>query len=454
MNDDKKSGSGGTTGDSAAEIAALRSEHEALQVEYAKLQGQLAETATTTPKKKTDVRTFFAWLLAILAIIALVLAVEAVWVQTTLTDTDTFVDTLDPLPGDEAVAEVISIEIADGIVAGTDLETNISATLPPEIDFLAAPITAAVQDLAGTAAKAVIQTDAFGAVWNEATRVTQTAVSAVLTGNDGALEAEGGSVSINLDTIAEPVVDKLNESGFNLTSVVGDDFTLGSIELYQDDSLAAAQAAAQGVQTASWLTPLVALVLIILAIWVAADRRRMVAILGFGTAIGMLVMLVALRIARRLTVGAIDDELSQAAGESAWDIVLRNLTGALWAVLFLGLVVGFVAWILGPSDRAGRQRATISGWFAGWREPVPGEERSAFSRWVADRRRLLVWLIVGLGLLFLLLSPMLSLTLAVVTVVVVVLLVGAVALIAGPTAPPAESVTVAAQDTSGDAPGD
>jgi hypothetical protein len=180
----------------------------------------------------------------------------------------------------------------------------------------------------------------------------------------------------------------------------------------------------------------------------------MVAILGFGTAIGMLVMLVALRLARRFTVGAIEDELSQSAGESAWDIVLRNLTGALWAVLFLGLVVGFVAWLLGPSDRAGSQRATISGWFAGWREPVPEDERSGFSRWVADRRRLLEWVIVGLGLAFLLVTPQLTLLIAVVTVVVVALLVAGVELIAGPTAPPAESAAVVAQDTSEDASGD
>jgi hypothetical protein len=453
VNEEKKTSSEGTTDDSAAELAALRAENETLRAQHADLQGQLA--ATTAPaKKKSGVRTFFVWLLAILAVIAIVLAVDAVWVQTTLTDTDTFVDTLDPLLEDEAVAEVISIKIAEGVVEATDLEASIAETLPAEIAFLAAPITGAIHDLTGTVAKTVIQTDAFGSVWNQATRVTHVGVSAVLSGNDGALEAEGGSVSINLDTIAGPVVDKLSESGFDLTTVVGEDFSLGSIELYQDDSLAEVQAAAQGVQTAGWLIPLIALILIVLAIVVAADRRRMVAILGFGTAIGMLVMLVALRLARRFTVGAIEDELSQSAGESAWDIVLRNLTGALWAVLFLGLVVGFVAWLLGPSDRAGSQRATISGWFAGWREPVPEDERSGFSRWVADRRRLLEWVIVGLGLAFLLVTPQLTLLIAVVTVVVVALLVAGVELIAGPTAPPAESVVVIAQDTSEDASSD
>jgi uncharacterized membrane protein len=83
---------------------------------------------------------------------------------------------------------------------------------------------------------------------------------------------------------------------------------------------------------------------------------------------------------------------------------------------------------------------------------VPDEERSDFSRWVADHRRLLQWAIVGLGLVFLLVTPKLSLLIAVVTVVVVALLVAGVELIAGPPAPPAkERVAATATD---EAPGD
>ena len=447
MDNDTQPSSTDPTTDQAA---ALRAENETLRAQQADLEAQLA--ATSPPDKKgSGIRRFFAGLLAILAIISIVLAVDAVWVQTTLDDTDTFVDTLAPLPSDDAVAESVSIEIADGVVENTDLEAGIGEALPEELAFLATPMAGAVNDLTGTAAKTVIQTDAFGAVWNEANRVTHTAVSAVLNGNDGALEAEGGTVSINLDTIAAPVIDKLSESGLDLTSLVGEDFSLGSIELYESDSLAVAQAAAQGVQTAGWLIPLIAILLIAAAIWVATDRRKMVTILGFGTAVGMLVMLVALRLSRRFTVGSIEDETSRAAGESAWDIVLRNLTGALWAVLFVGLVVGLVAWLAGPSDRAESWRTSISGWFARWRGPVPESERSGFSRFVAEWRRPLEWTISGIGLLFLLLTPQLSLSLAVITVLVVALLVAGVELIAGPTAPPAASVTVAAQDTSDEA---
>jgi hypothetical protein len=430
MADDSTESDRGSAPADADELAALRAENERLRSEHATMQAQLAGSGAPNDKKGSPVRTFFAWLFAILAIIALVVSVAAVWVQTTLDDQDRFVSTLEPLPQDDAVAAAVSVRIADGVVEATDVETAISSNLPPELSFAAGPLTEAVRELTVRASDTVIQTDAFTAVWNTATGAAQRATDAVLTGNDGALEAEGGAIAINLDTIAEPVVDRLSDSGLDLSSLVGEDFSLGSIELYEDEELAAAQEVAQAIDRAAWVFPLVALVLIIAAVLVAADRRRIVSILGFGTAIGMLLMLIALRISRLLLVNAIDDELNQDAAKAAWDIVLRYWTGALWAMAFLGLVVGIVAWLVGPSERAGRSRVTISGWFSRWREPT-AEEPTGFTGFVYRYRRPIQWIIVALGIIVLLASP-LTLWLAVVVVLVVLLLVALVEIIAGP----------------------
>lgn len=409
------------------ELAALRSENERLRSEHEAMQAQLAGTEG---KKRSPVRTFFAWLFAILAIIALVLSVAAVWAQTTLDDRDRFVSTLEPLPKDDAVAAAVSVRIADGVVEATDMEAAVAAQLPDELSFAAGPITQGIRELTVRAADTVIQTDAFTAVWNTATGATQTAADAVLTGNDRALEAEGGAVSINLDTIAEPVLDRLSEAGLDVSSLLGDDFSAGSIVLYEDEELAAAQAAAQALDRAAWLFPLIALVLIIAAVLVAPDRRRIVSVLGFGTAIGMLVMLIALRISRMLLAGAIEDEVNQDAAKAAWDIVLRYWTGALWAMAFLGLVVGLATWLVGPSERAGRSRAAVGGWFHSWREPS-AEEPTGFTGFVYRYRRPIQWIVVALGIIVLLTSP-LTLWLAVVVVIAVLLLVALVEIIAGP----------------------
>ena len=381
MADDSTASSPDSAPADAGDLAALRAENERLRSEHAAMEAQLAGTGAPNQKKGSPVPTFFAWLFAILAIIALVLSVAAVWVQTTLDDQDRFVSTLEPLPQDDAVAAAVSVRIADGVVEATDVETAISSNLPPELSFAAGPLTEAVHELTERASDTVIQTDAFTAVWNTATGAAQRTTEAVLTGNDGALEAEGGSISINLDTIAEPVVDRLADSGLDLSSLVGEDFTLGSIELYENEDLAAAQAAAQAIQTAGWLIPLIALIFIIAAILVAPDRRRFVVILGFGTAVGMLLMLVALRITRLLLVNAIETEGDQEAAKSVWDIVLRYWTGALWAVAFLGLVVGIIAWLVGPSERAGRSRTAMSGWLGQWREHS-AEEPTGFTGFV------------------------------------------------------------------------
>ena len=92
------------------------------------------------------------------------------------------------------------------------------------------------------------------------------------------------------------------------------------------------------------------------AILVAPDRRRQIAILGFGTAIALSIDLISLRLGRGLTVGAIGDDVNRSAGLAVWDALVGSLTNTIWAIAFLALVVGLAAWFFGPGPRAARLR--------------------------------------------------------------------------------------------------
>ena len=135
----------------------------------------------------------------------------------------------------------------------------------------------------------------------------------VLTGN-GALVAEDGTVAIDLDTIAEPVIVAVSDRGLDIDALVGEDFTLGQIVLLESDALGSAQDAARFLNTLGWVSVLLAIVAIGAAMLIAPDRRRQVAILGFGTAIAGMINLVSLRLGRGLTVGAIENDVDRSAG--------------------------------------------------------------------------------------------------------------------------------------------
>lgn len=424
----KEDTDGAPTDDS---VAALQAENEALR-------SQLKESAPA--ESGSGIRRFFAWVLAILAIVLIALAVNIGWAKTTLLDTDAFVSTLSPLAQDEAVAEALSIRIGAAVVEATGLELSFAEALPEELVFIAGPVAAGAGTLVTTVANELILTDAFATVWRTALRVAHGSLMVLLTG-DGTLVAEEGAVAIDLDTIAEPVIVAVSDRGLDIVALVGEDFTLGQIVLVESDALGSAQAAVQMLETLGWITVLLAMVAIGAAILVAPNRRRQVAILGFGTAIAGVVNLVSLRFGRGLTVGAIDSDVDRSAGLAVWDALVQGLIKSIWALIFLALVIGLAAWFFGPGPRASRLRTATGDGLDRWRGQSQ-EPPTGLSLFFYTWRRPLEWATVGLGLLALLMTPAVSIAGVVLVVLVAGLLVGAIELIAGP-----ETVTDGGSDT-------
>ncbi len=314
--------------------AAMRAENEELRKQLA---AQQNTTAKTRSSGQHTWRKILAGVLAALAIITLVAGFSIVWLETTLGDEDQFVATLAPLPQEESVASVLALRVADGVVEAANVEAFVAETLPAELEFIALPVTNSITTVVATASQEVITSDVFNAIWSTALRVTHKSVSAVLNGNDGALVAEGGQVAIDLDEVAAQVAEEVESLGFDLPE---GDLELGQIVIYEDEQLAVVQAIAQTLDTAGWFIPLLALVFIVAAIWVSYDRRRMTAILGFGTAIGLALSLIGLRMGRNWLINAIEEETRQIAAGEAWDTIVNRLYEMMWAGLILALIVG------------------------------------------------------------------------------------------------------------------
>jgi hypothetical protein len=340
--------------------------------------------------------------LAILAMIVIVLSVEAIWMKTTLEDEERFVETLAPLAKDPAVATAVSARVADAVVESEEFQSFVTDRLPPELDALAVPISAAVRDVISTGGPEIIQSDAFADAWAGALRATYPAAKAVLTGNDAALVSEGGVVSIDLNELASTVTARIEaERGIDLPEIQSD---LGSIVLLRSDRLATAQNVLGAISTAAWVLPLVALLLVIGAVWAHPDNRWMVAFLGFGTALVALLSLVIMRVVENTLLGIIDSRLSLDAFSASFDTVTEGLRTATWALIVLTLIVGFLAWINGPSSRAQRLRTSITGTIDG-RRRAPEEEPSGISSFLAVWKRTIQGIVVLLALAFLIFGP-------------------------------------------------
>ena len=399
------------------ELAALRTENEVLR-------DQLDGRRTKGPVW----RRILAGVLAVLAIIAVVAAVQALWLKTTLQDEDRFVAAFQQLPQDAAVASALSIRVASGIVEAAGVDVFVSEALPDELSFLASPLTNTIEDLIAGLANEVIESDAVTSAWTATLRVTHNAVSAVLTGNDRALAVGDGKVVIDLDQVGAVVVDRVSSTGLDLPDF---DVSLGQITLYENEDLAAVQAVARSINTIGWFLPLLALALIAGTIWATPSRHRMTQFLGFGTALGLLLSLAALRISRHATLNGIDDEIQREAAGSAWDTIFARLIQSTWALLLLALIIGLIAWATGPSERAQRFTAWTSRTIDAWRRPIE-EQPSGFTAFLAEWKRTIQVVIVVVGLLFVLFGPPPTGLLVIITAALVLGIVVLVELFAGP----------------------
>jgi hypothetical protein len=304
--------------------------------------------------------------------------------------------------------------VASDVVEAAEVDVFVSEVLPDELRFLAAPLANAIEDLIARLANEVITSDAVTSAWSATLRVTHKGVSAVLSGNDRALEAEDGKVVINLNEVGAVVLDRVAAVGLDLPDF---DVSLGEIVLYENEDLAATQAVAQGIDTIGWLLPILALLLIAGTIWAAPNRQRMIRILSFGTALALLLSLAAHRFARFATLNGIDDEIEREAAASVWDTLFARLTQSTWGLLLLALVIGLIAWTF---QMLGARSGSV--------EESPGGLTVFLSEW----KRTIQGVVVVLGLLFVLFGPPPSGLLVIITAVAIMTIVGLVELLAEP----------------------
>jgi hypothetical protein len=397
-----------------AELEAMRAENEALRAQLA---------ASQQPADRSGrVRSVASWILVALSLLVVLAAVHAAWLQTTISDEERFVDTFAPLPRETAVATALSQRLTTELFIATDVAGVVEQSLPPDLAFLTVPVTEGLRNLTAEVTGEVIASDVFAGIWRQALRLSHNAASLVV--------STDGRVAIDLNEAADEVVAGLEAEGVTLLS--GLDIELPEIVVFENDQLQSAAGAMRFINTMGWLLPLLAVLLIAAAIWVAPARRRATAVIGFGSAVVILVTLVAVRLARGGTVSSIDDETQRAAAEAIWDTTLRFYRQSMWSLAILGLVVGFAAWVMGTSPRALRTRAWWSGTIDRWRGRDATVPTSGVAGFVAEWQRAIQWAVLILGLLFVLIVPAPSGWLVVVTGLVVVAITAVVQIVAGP----------------------
>jgi len=313
-------------------------------------------------------------------------------------------------------------EVSAGIIESFEVQDKIAQNLPPDLSFVAAPLTKGLQGIISDIVAGIIRSDAFTEVWRFALETSHKAATAYIQLFDGdVLTAQDGKAVLDFSAIGAQVNDKLVEAGFDLLEGTNPEL---KVELFELPDSGMVRAIVQIMTTVRWAVMILTLGLLAIAYAVATNRRRISLWIGGATIIAMLVSLIDIRYLRSAVTGGIEDPIQQAGALAAWDIIFQRFVAQSWVVLVVGVIVAFIGWITGDSDRARSARSSFVN--AGRSTRGDDAEPSGFALFVASQRRLIEWLTVIIGAGIMLIGPPLAIGAVLLLIVVIVVIVIAV----------------------------
>lgn len=345
-------------------------------------------TAATDTTRPSRWRSVVAVLLAVVAALASVLAVVGTWAERTLLDTDAWVEAVEPLPSDPAVASELSEIAADELFDHVDVEQLIADELPSDLRAVAGPIAGGLRTAVEDVAEEVLLSDEFRVVWREVNRIAHEEMLVVLRGDgdgDGdEVTSQDGTVTINLIPIVNAVLHDLTSEANNLfgtdiqlpevtesdaetlratlSSELGVDLPpdFAHIVVYQDDRLAEVQDGLRILADTTIALWIVAAVAAIAAFAVSQNRRRTTIHLASGIAVIAGLLAIAAEPIEHDLLSSIDDDGQRNAVQATIDIALRGIGEGLVVLAIAAIGVAVLAWLTGSGATATRLRTSTA----------------------------------------------------------------------------------------------
>jgi hypothetical protein len=389
----------------AARMPTTQSEQEELErlrAEVRELRGRVAAGPARPAARGGRWRALVSAVLITLGCILAPVSVLGVWAANQVSNTDRFVANMEPLIHEPAIQSALSARITTEIESRIDLPALITSTssqlagarlprLAQLIDTFSGPIESGIDSAIGTAVSHVVASPAMATIWVTALRTSHTGVVKVLSGQgNGALSVVNNQVVLNLGPLITQVKDTLLARGFTIADRIPT--VNATFPLFEAPNLAKAQEGYRLLTTLKWLLPLLTIALLVAGVWAARKTRHGLYWAALGVAASMLVLGIALTIARGIYLNSVPTSVlpTDAAG-ALYDTLIRFIREGLRVLLLVGLIVAAGAFLTGPSAAAVSTRRAVGkgiGWVRGSAEGH-GLSAGPVGTWTAAHKTLL-----------------------------------------------------------------
>jgi hypothetical protein len=318
---------------------------------------QEASTSTAVEPAATNRHTGRKWavgILIFLGAILLILANVAFWAYFTLLNTSGWVAAVGPLSKDPAVAGLVSQYAVGQLFEQIDVQGLAAEALPPELQILAGPIVAGLEQVADEAATKLIMTDAFNNVWVAFNRTGHRIVMDILKGKGDRMYFQEGDLVLDFSDVFGFIQDQLGIKDLKLISQAEG----GRLVLMSSYQVAVLQEVVSYLNAIGLLLPLLTIVAFGAAVWVSLWRRQTVMWVGTAMAVAMFLSLIAFSVVRSSVLVSVQDPFVREFGRAIISVVTQGLMVQTIFFLIVGLLLVIGGWQAAPDSALMRWEAS------------------------------------------------------------------------------------------------
>src|SRR5450755_109065 len=347
---------------------------------------QTAGTDAPPPSSGTTVtkraHRFLVPVLLVLATIIGIPAAFAVWVNRQALNTSNWSSTSGKVLEDKKVQTALSAYLVHELFTNVNVSADLQQVLPKQLQPLAGPAAAGLQQLAGSLAPRLLASPQAQVLWVQANVAAHKELLKVLNGGGPVVSTGSGVVTLNLHTLVSQLAATLGVSSqvaavqSKLQGSTGASaraaaqkklgITLppanGQLVIMRSNQLGTAQDIANAVKHLAIVLPAIALLMFALAVYLARGRRRRTLRTdGWCFVLIGVVLLLIRRIGGNAVVnGLVKVPSNKPAVHDVWNIGTSLLFALAVALIVYGIVIVAAAWLAGPTRPATALRKLLA----------------------------------------------------------------------------------------------
>jgi Short C-terminal domain len=299
--------------------------------------------------------------LLVAGLLLAMLSAVAVWANRQALNEDNWADTSTALLENSAIRTQVAGFLVDQLYANVDVASQIRAAMPPRLKPLAGPAAGGARNLAQQTAEQALGRPRIQNAWRQANRVTARQFVNIAEGRSGAITSSGNAVILDLRTLIFNIAQRL---GLPASLAAKIPPGAGKIKILTGDQVTLVQNGASALRGFAIVLPLLALLALAGAVYLAREqRRRTLMEAGFVLIVAGILVLILRRVSGQQVVASLaPTDTVRPAAEAAWTIGTGMLKDVAQALIIIGIPVVLAAWLAGPTRLAVAFRRTGAPW--------------------------------------------------------------------------------------------